>query len=140
MNEIICNEMAFRNVLGFFPRYLRPPYGSCSIGSWCQDDVKKLGYHIVTWNVDLKDPAVDNLELIQNSAYIFQSQVSIDHSRNSYIIRAHDSRYDTAYELTCWMLARLRERTYRVVTVGECLGDPRQNWYFDTKNTGECWL
>jgi len=29
-NQIYYNEMAFRNILGFFPQYLRPPFSSCN--------------------------------------------------------------------------------------------------------------
>jgi peptidoglycan/xylan/chitin deacetylase (PgdA/CDA1 family) len=38
------NEMALRNILGFFPTYMRPPYSACSAG--CEEDMKELGYHI----------------------------------------------------------------------------------------------
>jgi len=29
-NQMYYNEMAFRNVLGFFPTYMRPPYSECN--------------------------------------------------------------------------------------------------------------
>ena len=47
MDQMIKNEMAFRNILGFFPTYMRPPYDSCTVSSGCRNDIAALGYHIV---------------------------------------------------------------------------------------------
>lgn len=49
--QMIKAEMALRNILGFFPTYMRPPYSSCDAGSGCEDDMQSLGYHIV-WPFD----------------------------------------------------------------------------------------
>jgi peptidoglycan/xylan/chitin deacetylase (PgdA/CDA1 family) len=38
-------EMAFRNILGFFPTYFRPPYDDCRSAT-CQSVLKRMGYHI----------------------------------------------------------------------------------------------
>jgi len=46
------NEMALRNILGFFPTYMRPPYSDCTAESGCQDDMAELGYHITYFDVD----------------------------------------------------------------------------------------
>lgn len=43
--ELIYNEMALIDILGFFPTYLRPPYTSCD-GS-CLYDLGAMGYHVV---------------------------------------------------------------------------------------------
>jgi peptidoglycan/xylan/chitin deacetylase (PgdA/CDA1 family) len=51
-NQMLYNEMALRNVLGFIPTYMRPPYLSCK-GN-CPDIVGNLGYHIITANLDTK--------------------------------------------------------------------------------------
>jgi hypothetical protein len=50
LNELIYNEMAFRNVIGAFPTYMRPPYLSCSEA--CQQDLSDLGYVIVYPDLD----------------------------------------------------------------------------------------
>ena len=49
MDQMIKNEMAFRNILGFWPTYMRPPYVSCTIDSGCESLMKELGYHIVSY-------------------------------------------------------------------------------------------
>jgi peptidoglycan/xylan/chitin deacetylase (PgdA/CDA1 family) len=49
INQMHYNEMAFRNVLGFFPTYMRPPYSECN--STCQAIMKKMGYHITYYSI-----------------------------------------------------------------------------------------
>ena len=46
--EILKNEEAFANILGFFPTYLRPPYTDCRED--CIADLGALGYHVVSSN------------------------------------------------------------------------------------------
>ena len=46
--EILKNEEAFANILGFFPTYLRPPYTDCRED--CIADLGALGYHVVSFN------------------------------------------------------------------------------------------
>ncbi|KAG8673282.1 hypothetical protein FPOAC2_06725 [Fusarium poae] len=133
--QIIYNEMAFRNVLGFFPKYLRPPYGTCSRVSGCLDYVTKLGYHVVNWNIDTKDYLNDSPSKIQTSKNTFSDGVSAQSQSNSYIELSHDTHEQTAYNLTEFMIKTLKTRGYRAVPVGECLGDARKNWYVDAKGT-----
>ncbi|KAH7173490.1 uncharacterized protein B0J16DRAFT_275648 [Fusarium flagelliforme] len=131
--QIIYNEMAFRNVLGFFPKYLRPPYGTCTRVSGCLDYVAKLGYHVVNWNVDTKDYLNDSPVKIQTSKNTFLDGVSTNSKSHSYIELSHDTHEQTAYNLTAFMIKTLKARGYRAVPVGECLGDARENWYVDAK-------
>jgi peptidoglycan/xylan/chitin deacetylase (PgdA/CDA1 family) len=49
INQMHYNEMAFRNILGFFPTYMRPPYSECN--STCQAIMKKMGYHITLYTL-----------------------------------------------------------------------------------------
>lgn len=44
VNQVHYLEMALRNVLGFFPTYMRPPYTACDDA--CQVVLKRMGYHI----------------------------------------------------------------------------------------------
>lgn len=128
-SEMIYNEMAFRNIFGWFPTYMRPPYLECSAESGCIDVMKSLGYHIITNNIDTKDYMNDDASLIQNSKDRFNSQLSPSSAANSYIILAHDVHYQTVANLTEYMVTVARQRGYKLVTVGECLGDPKKNWY-----------
>lgn len=128
-SEMIYNEMAFRNIFGWIPTYMRPPYLECSAESGCVDVMKSLGYHIITNNIDTKDYMNDDASLIQNSKDRFSSQLSSNSAANSYIVLAHDVHYQTVANLTEYMVILARQRGYKLVTVGECLGDPKENWY-----------
>jgi hypothetical protein len=50
-------------------------------------------------------------------------------SHSDYIIYSHDTHPQTVYNLTDFMLSTITEQGYRLVTIGECLGDPAENWY-----------
>jgi hypothetical protein len=41
----------------------------------------------------------------------------------------HNPVYQSVYNLTAHMLKSLFRNGFRSVTVGECSGDPEQNWY-----------
>jgi hypothetical protein len=49
---------------------------------------------------------------------------------NSFLVLSHDSLQYTALALVPHMLTEIKNRGYRAVTVGECLGDPSENWYW----------
>lgn len=121
-------EMAFRNILGFFPTYMRPPYSSCNAA--CVATMLDLGYHITYFDVDTDDYDNDSPLLIQNAKNNFLTKIipSIA-SVNSYLVIGHDIHQQTAQNLTAFMLDTLVAKGYTAVTVGRCLGDPVANWY-----------
>ncbi|KAH0598382.1 hypothetical protein MHUMG1_03680 [Metarhizium humberi] len=127
--EIIHNEMALRNVLGRIPTYIRPPFLECSTGSGCEETLGDLAYHSISANLDTKDYMYDDPSLIQRSKDRYSSTLSTNSKENSYIVLAHDVHEQTVHNLTEYMISLARERGYKLVTVGECLGDPEENWY-----------
>ncbi|QYS98728.1 Carbohydrate esterase family 4 protein [Trichoderma simmonsii] len=127
--EMIYNEMAFRNIFGFVPTYMRPPFLECGSSSGCIDTMEELGYHVISTNLDTKDYENDDPVLIQKSKDKFFSMQSSDETDHSYIVLAHDVHYQTVVTLAKYMIETSRERGYKLVTVGECLGDPPENWY-----------
>jgi peptidoglycan/xylan/chitin deacetylase (PgdA/CDA1 family) len=48
-NQMHYLEMALRNILGFIPTYMRPPYSECDDA--CQALMRKMGYHITYQNL-----------------------------------------------------------------------------------------
>ncbi|KAM4057282.1 polysaccharide deacetylase domain-containing protein [Hirsutella rhossiliensis] len=125
--EVMFNEMAFRNILGFFPTYFRPPYLDC--GSSCRAFLEEYGYHIISANSDTKDYENDDPALIANSRARFSDAVGRDANAQGYIVLAHDVHYQSVANLTAYMVNEARNRGYELLTVGECLGDPKENWY-----------
>jgi hypothetical protein len=48
----------------------------------------------------------------------------------NYITLNHDTHYQTTYNLSTYMLDYLNSMNFsKSVTVGQCMGDPQENWY-----------
>ncbi|KAF2019643.1 carbohydrate esterase family 4 protein [Aaosphaeria arxii CBS 175.79] len=130
--QMTRNEMALRNILGFFPTYMRPPYSSCTAASGCEQDLADLGYHITYFDVDTDDYNQDAPGEIQNSKNWFQGNITAggaSSGTHDWLSISHDIHEQTATNLTEFMLSTITTLGYRAVTVGECLNDPKENWY-----------
>lgn len=126
--QMIYNEMAFNNILGYFPTYMRPPYSECN--SSCGARLKTLGYHVTYFDLDTEGYLNDDPTLIQNSKNIWDAAINPSNSATtSWLEIEHDIHYQTVYNLTDYILASMYSHGYKSVTVGECLGDPAANWY-----------
>ena len=140
-NQMWMNEMALRNIVGKIPTYMRPPYSSCNAESGCQQDMIDLGYHIVYFDVDTDDYQQTTAEKIQNSKDWFKGNITKNGAivaKDRFLSITHDIIEQTANNLTEYMLSTLTQLGYKAVTVGECLGDPKENWYrtADGKESG----
>lgn len=130
--QMVKNEMALRNIVGFIPSYMRPPYSSCTAESGCEKTMEDLGYHVTYFNVDTDDYNQDAADKIQNAKNNFRGNITAGGAtpaNTEWLSIAHDIHYQTAYNLTEYMLSTLTGLGYKAVTVGECLGDPVENWY-----------
>ncbi|KAH8901135.1 glycoside hydrolase/deacetylase [Thozetella sp. PMI_491] len=127
--EMANLEAIVANIFGFFPTYMRPPYGNC--GGACQSDLSALGYHIITWNIDTDDYDNDSQGAIVNAMNNFDNAVSGDAAHNAYISLEHDVHQWTVQALAAHIIQTAHNRGYRTVTVAECLGDSSGNWYRD---------
>lgn len=117
-----------RNIVGFFPTYMRPPYSSCNAA--CEATLKDLGYHISFFDLDTDDYNNDSPALIQNAKNNFANAVNPSNpATNSFLVISHDIHEQTAHNLTSYMLSTLQAKGYRAVTMGTCMGDPVANWY-----------
>jgi peptidoglycan/xylan/chitin deacetylase (PgdA/CDA1 family) len=125
--EISNLETALGHVLGFAPTYLRPPYASCSAD--CLADMEQMGYHVVNFDLDTKDYLYNSPGAIQVAKDAFAATLDAGSPDSSFLVLAHDTLQQTAEALTAFMLRKIRQRGYTAVTVGECLGDPPENWY-----------
>lgn len=128
--QMLKNEAAFRNILGNFPSYMRPPYSRCGPENGCLEEMSSLGYHVILYDIDTADYNHDSPDQIQISKDIFDRHMaSSKASENSWLVIAHDVHEQTVHNLTEHMLKSLRANGYRAVTVGECLDDPKDFWY-----------
>jgi peptidoglycan/xylan/chitin deacetylase (PgdA/CDA1 family) len=127
-NQMYYNEMAFNNILGLFPTYMRPPYSSCN--SACEAAMAALGYHIVYFDLDTEDYLHDDPNQIQISKNDFSGNLSEKTPyTGDFLAISHDIHYQTVYNLTQFMLNTISANGWKPVTVGQCLGDPAANWY-----------
>lgn len=121
LQQIWLNERALIGVLGMLPTYFRPPYLS-----WDDETlgiISRLGYHVISLDVDTRDWAGDYNAARQN----FRDAVGSGTA--SKMVLAHDIHEQTVYDLAEWMIDEAKELGYSFVTVGECLGDAKSNWY-----------
>lgn len=129
-DEMVKLEMALRNILGFLPTYMRPPYSSCTAESGCEKDLEDLGYHITYFDLDTQDYLHTKPELIQTSKDIVTQFFDGKSAANfDALAIGHDIHFQTVYNLTEYMLSTVTQKGFKFVTVGECLNDPVSNWY-----------
>ncbi|RYP49182.1 hypothetical protein DL768_005060 [Monosporascus sp. mg162] len=127
-NQMIWNEIALNDILGYIPTYMRPPYSICPES--CQNLMAELGYHIVYFDLDTEGYLHTEPTQIQRSKDIWDAAVEgTDACATGYLQIEHDIHYQVVYNLTGHLLESLFRNGYRSVTVGECLGDPPENWY-----------
>ncbi|KAJ0163988.1 Chitin deacetylase [Colletotrichum tanaceti] len=132
-NQMIYNEIAFADLLGYFPTYMRPPYSACD--ATCEGYLNDLGYHITYFNLDTEGYLHDSANLIESSKDIWDSKVEgKSPANNKWLHIEHDPVYQTVYNLTDYMLESLFRNGFRSVTVGDCLNDPKENWYRSVGN------
>jgi peptidoglycan/xylan/chitin deacetylase (PgdA/CDA1 family) len=137
-DQMIKNEMALRNILGYIPTYMRPPYSSCA--GQCEQDMADLGYHVTYFDIDTDDYNQDAPEKIQNAKDNFLGNITKGNASpqtSQWLEIGHDIHEQTVNNLTEYMLQTLTQLGYRGVTVGECLGDPKENWYRQVGGAGQ---
>lgn len=131
-DQIVNLEMALNNIVGKIPTYIRPPFSSCTPESGCEQFMQDMGYHIIYFKLDTDDYQQNPRNTFQNSLDWFSgnmTQKNMSPEKNSTISISHDIIDKTANQLTEHMLKTITELGYKGVTVGECLGDPQDNWY-----------
>ena len=123
-------DQTLTRVVGKSPTYFRPPFGSCE--GQCLVDLGKMGYHIVNFDLDTKDYLNNTPDKIETAKQTFWNALSAGTASSSFLVLGHDVHEQTATALTPFMLEKIKEKGYKAVTVGECLGDPAANWYKET--------
>ncbi|KAL7917460.1 carbohydrate esterase family 4 protein [Trichoderma austrokoningii] len=126
--QMIYNEIAIADILGFFPTYMRPPYSASNedVDSW----LGELGYHVTYFDLDTEGYLHDTADEIEVSKDIVDKAFSNkDTSTDSYLHIEHDTVYETVSTLVSHTIDALYRAGFTAVTVGQCLDDPDQNWY-----------
>lgn len=124
--EFTLTETAFKKILGIKPRCFRPPYGAYN--NLVLEVAKKFGYYAVTWNIDTED--ADNGG--KNVTYAKQQYTNYLH-KPGYptpgMALNHSPYESTAHTVAPWAIKQLQAKGYKLVSVAECLGYPKSQWY-----------
>jgi peptidoglycan/xylan/chitin deacetylase (PgdA/CDA1 family) len=129
--QMIFNEIAIADLLGGkFPTYMRPPHSmsDSKTDAW----LGELGYHITYFDLNTRGYENDSPGKIGDSMKIWDERMRLEKAGNGrgHVLQIeHDPIFHAVYNLTEHMLQSLAGSGFRAVTVGECLGDPKNNWY-----------
>lgn len=129
-DQLVRNEMALTNILGKFPTYMRPPYSSCTAQSGCAKDMADLGYVVSYFDLDTDDYNQLTPEKIQVAKdNVAKGLAGTNPATDSRHAIAHDIHELTARNLSSYMINYIDSLGYKMVTLGECMGEPEENWY-----------
>ncbi|KAJ5221458.1 uncharacterized protein N7469_010345 [Penicillium citrinum] len=123
ISQMTMLEDEFLQILGYFPFYMRLPYLVSNDAVLAA--MAELGYYVIGVSIDTKDYENDDPGLIWKSFEKFRLELDVGGS----IVLAHDVHMNTVEILVENMLKEIRSRGLKAVTIGECLGDPVENWY-----------
>ncbi|PON23326.1 hypothetical protein TGAM01_v207853 [Trichoderma gamsii] len=126
--QMIYNEIALADILGFFPTYMRPPYSASNedVDRW----LGELGYHVTYFDLDTQGYLHDSEDEIETCKNIVDKAFgNRDAETESYLHIEHDTVYETVSTLVSYTIDTLYHAGFTAVTVGECLDDPEENWY-----------
>ncbi|KAF9097533.1 hypothetical protein BGX27_000948 [Mortierella sp. AM989] len=120
--EMDSLDIALKDIIGFRPVFMRPPYGS--VNETVLQILGDLGYKVITWDVDSGDYAENaSLETEQNN-YKTDLQ-GAKPATDGHISLQHDTLQNTVDKLVPWAFDYVQGLGYRTVTVGECLAEKR---------------
>lgn len=129
ISQMVKNEMAFNNIIGMWPTYMRPPYSDCTEASGCWADLQALGYHRIYFDLDTQD-YLNPLPLqIQKSKNIVKKALAVK-GVTDYLSIQHDIVEQSVTNLSAYYFDIIKAKGWKGVTVAECLGDTdTSNWY-----------
>lgn len=107
INEIKNAENAYYQVLGTYPKLIRPPYGNAN--KTVQSCITNMA--IINWNIDTLDWKTKNPDMIIN-------EVTKVNNLNGSIILMH-SIYDSTAEAVEYLVPYLINEGYQLVTISE---------------------
>jgi hypothetical protein len=84
-----------------------------------------MGYHITYFDLDTEDTVFAGNTIVPESHFTGNFSTS----ENRHLVISHDIVPETASTLTEHMLKAIQAAGLQAVTVGDCLGEPPENWY-----------
>ncbi|KAG4438120.1 hypothetical protein IFR05_006400 [Cadophora sp. M221] len=115
ISQMVKNEMAFNNIIGMWPTYMRPPYSDCTQESGCWDDMKTLGYHRVYFDLDTQDYLNPLPSQVQKSKDIVKQQLAIP-GVTDYLSIQHDIGQQSVANLSSYYFDLIQKKGWKGVT------------------------
>ncbi|KAK4202878.1 hypothetical protein QBC40DRAFT_337930 [Triangularia verruculosa] len=113
---MMWNEIMFRDILGFFPTYMRPPRGNCD--GDCLVQMENLGYTVVMWNLDTDDRKNQPASNIWKSFEKFSAELwDPNHSGHGRVIALAHDNLPATLELAKHMISQAKAKKLEFVTV-----------------------
>lgn len=131
--QMVKNERAIANVIGKYPTYMRPPYSQCA-SPGCLADMKSLGYHRTYFDLDTEDYLNQSPSQLPHLKSITANYMAST-TANDYLAIQHDTGEQSVKMLAPYFFTLIKNKGWKGVTVGECLNDPKSNWY---RTPGRC--
>ncbi|CAO3564711.1 unnamed protein product [Mortierella alpina] len=127
LSEMTQLDKAIKSIIGVKPTYMRPPYGS--IDGLVTSVLKNAGYKIVLWDEDTND--WQHPTEVEKSLAVYKAALSQKDAlkKNGHIFLQHDTHESTALDLAPKAIDYALQMGFKVVTVGECLGQSKSKWY-----------
>jgi len=123
--ELDLVETAFKKILGVKPKFFRPPYGSYN--DQVLEILKEYNYDVITWNLDTED--ADGAALSYSEKQYDDFVKAHPNGSSAGIGLEHSPYLSTASKLTPYAIKALQAAGYKVVTVADCLGLSKSDWY-----------
>jgi len=118
-HEMLENARIIESAIGKRPRYMRPPYGEVS--PQALRVLRSLQYRVVNWSADTKDTEHKTLA---RSVAVYQRLLRSPRA-NRAIVLEHDTERTSALKLLPRVVPLILARNLKIVTVAQCLGDPK---------------
>lgn len=102
---------------GVRPAIMRPPAGSYDANAL--KVLRKLGYSVVTWDIDTQDWSTHDLSKEQEAYKTMDKDTS---STVGHVTLEHEVYDQTVNDLVPWAIKYVESKKYKFVTMSECLG------------------
>lgn len=110
MDQMVKNEMAFNNIIGKWPTYMRPPYSNCSQATGCWEDMQELGYHRIYFDLDTDDTNHESPTNIQGSKDIVKNMLDMSPSEGSFLSIQHDISEQSVGNLSAYYFDLIKKK------------------------------
>ncbi|KAI8070430.1 hypothetical protein BC940DRAFT_331793 [Gongronella butleri] len=118
--EMAKNEKIIYYAIGKYPAVMRPPFGEVDEGN--VKHLNKLGYNVVTWNLDSEDWT--HVPLEQQLHNVKKALKKKNRDDEGIIILQHETENSTVYDLTPEVIRMVRDKEMSFVSIADCLRIP----------------